>query len=130
MVNTGWGENLFLKDIWPKARHVAYFEYYYAAKGQDMGFDPEFPVRNEEVIWRLRVKNAHAAAAPSTWPTPPWRRPATSATPSRLGCGTGSTVIHDGIEAQDLRPDPAATIQVGSRRARALDRERFRSSPT
>src|SRR3712207_6597900 len=28
VVNTGWGENLFLKDIWPKAKHVAYFEYY------------------------------------------------------------------------------------------------------
>ena len=58
VVNTGWGENLFLKDIWPKARHVAYFEYYYAAKGQDLDFDPEFPVDNEEVIWRLRLKNA------------------------------------------------------------------------
>ena len=63
MVNTGWGENLFLKDIWPKARHVAYFEFYYAAKGQDVDFDPEFPVRNEETIWRLRVKNAMQLAA-------------------------------------------------------------------
>jgi glycosyltransferase involved in cell wall biosynthesis len=58
VVNTGWGENLFLKDIWPKARHVAYFEYYYHAKGQDLDFDPEFPVTNEEVIWRLRLKNS------------------------------------------------------------------------
>jgi hypothetical protein len=58
VVNTGWGENLFLKDIWPKARHVAYFEYYYHAKGQDLDFDPEFPVTNEEIIWRLRLKNS------------------------------------------------------------------------
>ena len=86
VVNTGWGENLFLKDIWPKARHVAYFEFYYAAKGQDVDFDPEFPVRNEEVIWRLRVKNAMQLGA-STWPTPPSRRPATSATPSRRMSG-------------------------------------------
>src|SRR5215207_5926044 len=39
VVNVGWGEGLFLKDIWPKARHVAYFEYFYAAEGQDVGFD-------------------------------------------------------------------------------------------
>ena len=40
VVNTGWGENLFLKDVWPHARHVAYFEYYYAATGQDVTRSP------------------------------------------------------------------------------------------
>jgi hypothetical protein len=58
VVNVGWGEGLFLRDVWPKARHIAYFEYFYAAEGQDLGFDPEFPVRNEETIWRLRLRNA------------------------------------------------------------------------
>jgi hypothetical protein len=63
VVNTGWGENLFLKDVWPNARHVAYFEYYYAATGQDVDFDPEFPIQNEETIWRLRLRNATQLAA-------------------------------------------------------------------
>ena len=90
VVNTGWGENLFLKDIWPKARHVAYFEYYYHAKGQDLDFDPEFPVTNEEVIWRLRLKNsmqlgaldaADLAVAPD--PLPARHVPDLSARPAR-----------------------------------------------
>lgn len=113
VVNTGWGENLFLKDIWPKARHVAYFEFYYAAKGQDVDFDPEFPVRNEEVIWRLRVKNAMQLAALDVADA--------AVAPTRYQRDTFPTyfrdridIIHDGIEAQDLRPDPAATIQIGS----------------
>src|SRR5215203_1486331 len=112
VVNTGWGENLFLKDVWPKARHVAYFEYYYHAKGQDLDFDPEFPVTNEEVIWRLRLKNsmqlgaldaADAAVAPTRYQRdtfPAYLR-------DRLA------VIHDGIDTDKLLPDPNVRIQLG-----------------
>ncbi|MGO4573584.1 glycosyltransferase [Microvirga sp. 2TAF3] len=112
VVNTGWGENLFLKDVWPGARHVAYFEYYYAAKGQDLDFDPEFPVTNIETIWRLRAKNAmqlgaldaaDAAVAPTHYQRntfPPYLR-------DRLA------VIHDGIDAQNLKPDPKVGIRLG-----------------
>lgn len=112
VANTGWGENLFLKDVWPRARHIAYFEYYYASEGQDIGFDPEFPLRSEEVIWRLRIKNmqqlaafdvADAAVAPTRWQRdtfPAYLR-------SRI------TVIHDGIDTQAVRPDPAAAVRFG-----------------
>jgi len=112
VVNTGWGENLFLKDVWPKAKHVAYFEYYYQAKGQDLDFDPEFPVTDEEVIWRLRLKNsmqlgaldaADLAVAPTryqrdTFPTYLHDRVA---------------VIHDGIDTKRLVPNPTIGIQIG-----------------
>jgi glycosyltransferase involved in cell wall biosynthesis len=113
VVNTGWGENLFLKDVWPEARHVAYFEFYYAAKGQDVDFDPEYPVRNEEVIWRLRVKNAmqlaafdasDAAVAPTRYQRdtfPPYLR-------DRI------EVIHDGIDTGALRPDPSVSLRIGT----------------
>jgi glycosyltransferase involved in cell wall biosynthesis len=113
VVNTGWGENLFLKDIWPDARHVAYFEYYYAAKGGDVDFDPEFPVRNEEIIWRLRVKNAMQLAAfdaadAAVAPTRYQRDTCPAYLRDRI------EVIHDGIEAERLTPDPQATIQIGA----------------
>lgn len=39
----GWGEALFVKDVWPDARLLCIFEYYYHARAQDVGFDPEFP---------------------------------------------------------------------------------------
>jgi hypothetical protein len=38
----GWGETIFLGEVFPKARQVAYAEYYYRAHGGDVGFDPEF----------------------------------------------------------------------------------------
>lgn len=112
VVNTGWGENLFLKDVWPEARHVAYFEYYYAAKGQDLDFDPEFPVTDAETIWRLRIKNAmqlgaldaaDLAVAPTQYQRdtfPPYLR-------DRVA------VIHDGIDAQHLKPIPGISVQLG-----------------
>src|SRR3954470_21976201 len=36
----GWGEGLFLRDVWPEARMLYYYEYYYASAGGDVGFDP------------------------------------------------------------------------------------------
>jgi glycosyltransferase involved in cell wall biosynthesis len=113
VVNTGWGENLFLKDVWPDARHVAYLEYYYAAKGQDVNFDAEFPLRNEEVIWRLRAKNAMQLAA--------FDAADAAVAPTRYQRDTFPAylrdrieIIHDGIDTENLRFDPAATIQIGS----------------
>jgi len=112
VVNTGWGENLFLKDIWPGARHVAYFEYYYHAKGQDLDFDPEFPVTNEEVIWRLRLKNAMQlgaldAADLAVAPTRYQRDTFPAYLRDRIA------IIHDGIDTKRLTPDPAVGLQIG-----------------
>ncbi|MGO4705017.1 glycosyltransferase [Microvirga sp. 2MCAF38] len=121
VVNTGWGENLFLKDVWPNARHVAYFEYYYQAKGQDLDFDPEFPVTNEEVIWRLRLKNsmqlgALDAADLAVAPTRYQRDTFPTYLHDRIG------IIHDGIDAQTLVPKPDIAIKIGTKGPR-LDRK-------
>ena len=42
VANPGWGESLFLKDVWPQARMLALIEFYYSAHGLDFDFDPEF----------------------------------------------------------------------------------------
>jgi glycosyltransferase involved in cell wall biosynthesis len=121
VVNTGWGENLFLKDVWPNARHVAYFEYYYAAKGQDLDFDPEFPVPSMETIWRLRIKNAMQLGALDAADI--------AVAPTRFQRDTFPTylrdrlaVIHDGIDAENLKPNPDAWMKLGKDGPR-LDRD-------
>ena len=53
----GWGESLFLKDVWPDARLGIYCEFFYHPHGADVGFDPEFPPRDEGEVCRLRLKN-------------------------------------------------------------------------
>ena len=102
VAHPGWGESLFLKDVWPRARLLLYSEWYYPLQGADTGFDPEFSAPGEEAICRLRVKNAHnllsfeeadAAVTPTRWQWsthPAWFR-------ERV------RVIHDGIDTGFVR---------------------------
>jgi glycosyltransferase involved in cell wall biosynthesis len=55
----GWGETLFLKEIWPETPLLLYQEFFYNTVGYDHGFDPEFQtVINWESGARTRMKNA------------------------------------------------------------------------
>ena len=38
----GWGETLFLKEVWPDARLLVYAEFFYRSRNLDTDFDPEF----------------------------------------------------------------------------------------
>ena len=54
--HSGWGETLFVKDIFPDVPLLANFEFYYHSHGVDVGFDPEFvSIFNEPS--RLRTRN-------------------------------------------------------------------------
>ncbi len=102
----GWGEPLFLKEVWPKARVLLYCEWYYPLHGADTDFDPEFTRPDEESICRMRTKNAHnllcyemadAGLSPMHWQAsthPAWFR-------DRI------QVIHDGIDTRQVRPASA-----------------------
>jgi len=98
----GWGEALFLQDVFPEARIVLYCEYFYRAQGGDMGFDPEFPATAEKQL-RLRVMNApllmaldasDVGMAPTLWQQ------------SRFPVvyRSGIRVIHDGIDTDLVAP--------------------------
>jgi len=44
VAHPGWGESLFIKDVFPNVPLLNYFEYYFNPKtGGDIGFDPEYP---------------------------------------------------------------------------------------
>jgi glycosyltransferase involved in cell wall biosynthesis len=106
----GWGEALFLKDVFPAAKLLLFCEFFYRARGADMGFDPEFPP-NAEKLLRLRVMNApllmslEAAdwgVAPTQWQ----RRQFPSGYASRM------SVIHDGVDTDAVCPDGNARFHV------------------
>lgn len=109
----GWGETLFIKEVWPKAKLGIYCEFYYHVKGADTGFDPEFPDLDPGTPCRLRMKNANsllhfdiaeAGISPTHWQASTFPR----AFRDKI------TVVHDGIDTDHLRPDDSVFVNVGS----------------
>ena len=106
----GWGETLFLKDIWPDVPLVLFAEYYYRGRGSDVGFDPEFDkgldsilrARARAGVHLLALEAADAAYAPTRWQKAQFP----DAYQGRI------EVIHDGIDIDRLRPDPGARVTL------------------
>ena len=42
LAHPGWGESMFLHDLWPAARIGLYCELYHHAEYPHLNFDPEF----------------------------------------------------------------------------------------
>jgi len=130
VAHPGWGETLFVKDVWPQTRLLSFLEFYYAACGTDMGFDPEFSRKAESAgdlgqlaeDARLRVKNANnlLALEAMDWGLCPteWQK---STLPAAFRDRV--SVIFDGIDTDFVRPDPAAqfTLNPGARVVKAGD---------
>jgi hypothetical protein len=55
--HNGWGEILYVKDVWPQTPLLGYFEFFYRPSGSDIDFDPEFPPE-ADIAMRLRTRNA------------------------------------------------------------------------
>lgn len=111
VAHPGWGESLFLQQVWPQARLGIYCEFFYRADGADTGFDPEFGKPEADNACRLQMKNAnyelhfgraHAGIAPTHWQASLFPEPFAS----RIA------VIHDGIHTDLIKPDPHASIRV------------------
>ena len=106
--HTGWGELLFVKDVWPGVPLLGYFEFFYRFSGSDLDFDPEFlPVPEDAMRIRMRnssnLLNLHAADWGHT-PTK-WQRDQYPAEYHHR-----ISVIHEGIDTDRVRPDPTARL--------------------
>jgi len=55
--HSGWGPTMFIKDVFPRAKLLCYFEWFYNADGSDVGFDPSEPLTPDDKL-RVRIKNA------------------------------------------------------------------------
>jgi glycosyltransferase involved in cell wall biosynthesis len=114
IAHPGWGESLFLKDVWPSAKLGIYCEFYYHASGADVGFDPEFPAKDEGDVCRLRLKNinnllhflvADAGLSPTHWQASTFPEPFRSKI----------TVVHDGMDTDAITPNPNISVILNGR---------------
>ncbi|MEI8102117.1 MAG: glycosyltransferase [Chlorobium sp.] len=109
LAHPGWGESMFVKDVWPLAKLGIYCEFYYHSFGADIGFDPGFPLKNEGETCRLHLKNlnnllhfqvADAGISPTEWQASTFPEPFRS----RI------SVVHDGIDTGMVAPDPGISM--------------------
>ena len=106
----GWGEAIFLKDVFPTTPLLLYGEFFYSPHGADVGFMPDEPVTVQTAM-RVRAMNAPLLMAmqaadwgisPTRWQRdrlPSWFRERTS-------------LVHDGVDTATCRPDPDATFTL------------------
>jgi glycosyltransferase involved in cell wall biosynthesis len=106
----GWGESLFLKDIFPTAHVIVHCEFYYHGQGSDMNFDPEYPADIDGLL-KVRIKNStqlqamvasDAGISPTQWqksqyPSVFWPK---------------IHVCHDGIDTDKVCPDRGAVLTL------------------
>jgi glycosyltransferase involved in cell wall biosynthesis len=112
--HNGWGEILYVKDIWPHTPLLGYFEFFYRPSGTDVDFDPEFPAEPDAAV-RLRTRNALNLLGldAADWGQSPteWQR---SQYPRRYW--DRISVVHEGIDTDLVRPDPTARLWLSSGR--------------
>ena len=109
--HSGWGETLFLKEVWPEAKLLVFAEFYYRGHGADTGFDPEFQVAgfDQSMIAQSRaaymaqaLAHADGGVSPTEWQAsthPPLLR-------------KHLEVIFDGVDCDRLAPNPDATFTL------------------
>lgn len=107
----GWGEMMFLKEVFPGVPQIQLAEYFYHSEGADSNFDPEFPARQLDSRIMVTAQNAQFAlsyidAAALVAPTP-----------FQAGLIPESFrpkvhVIHEGIDTAAIRREPRGELRL------------------
>jgi glycosyltransferase involved in cell wall biosynthesis len=112
--HNGWGEILYIKDVWPHVPLLGYFEFFYRASGSDVDFDSEFPPEADAAV-RLRTRNAINLMGLDAvdWGQSPteWQR---SQYPKRYW--DRIAVVHEGVDTILVKPDPSARLWLSGGR--------------
>jgi len=112
VVHPGWGEGLFLREVFPHTAIVNYCEYYYQAEGGDVGF---LSPADLDDLCRLRARNAQLLLALEAcdigWSPTHWQK---SRHP--LDLRHKIRVLPDGVDISQCRPDPDVAVQLPSGR--------------
>ena len=107
----GWGETLFLKDVWPATKLLVHAEFYYQARGADVGFDKEVYPNSLNADIRVRARSASLLLAMSAADR------AQTATRFQASVFPPDLrkkihVVHEGINTDVCVPDATAIIQL------------------
>jgi glycosyltransferase involved in cell wall biosynthesis len=106
----GWGESLYIKDIYPDAPLLNYFEFYYKSVGSDVDFDPAREATLDDLC-RVRTKNCvnllsleacDRGISPTRWQRAQFPKEFIN----RIA------VIHDGVDMEAACPKANAALEL------------------
>jgi glycosyltransferase involved in cell wall biosynthesis len=121
LAHPGWGEALYVKDVFPRARLVSLFEFYYHASGVDVGFDkgPEgsgeadldlaATLASRNLLHLMNLERCDVGVSPTFWQRslhPETYQPKIS-------------VAHEGIDTTFMAPDKADRFTLADGRVLA-----------
>jgi glycosyltransferase involved in cell wall biosynthesis len=108
----GWGETLFVRDVWRDVPILLHAEFYYRGYGQDVGFDPETShpdptraallARARSAVMLQALTDASHGVAPTRWQA----RTFPDFLQSKID------VLHEGVDTDRVRPDAAASLTL------------------
>ncbi|ANH09167.1 glycosyltransferase [Shinella sp. HZN7] len=112
LAHSGFGDGLFLKDLWPQAKYMPYFEWYYHTYGSDSSFLDHGAPKKPNVELTIRMKNTailHDLAAMD------WGQCPTEFQKSQFPAHFREriSVLHDGVDTDYFSPNEAATFSIG-----------------
>ncbi len=109
--HSGWGPSLYVQELFPKAKLLCYFEWYYHAFGSDADFLPDSKMEYDDAS-RIRTKNVPVLMdlAHCDWGQIPTQFQA-SQFPDVFK--SKMSVLHDGVDTSFFKPDPKAEKKFG-----------------
>lgn len=106
--HSGWGPALYVREVFPDCRLVGYFEWFYRGGGADTAFlghgmspDDRCRVATRNAALLMDLAQCDAALTPTRFQCDQF--------PARLR--PLFTVLHDGVDTEFFRPDPAARFR-------------------
>lgn len=109
--HAGWGPGHFMKEVFPEAKLLGYFEWYYNAKGADFDFFPDVEHSFDDLC-RLRIKNCSLltdlmacdwGTAPTMWQ---WSQIPKEIRENKIN------ILHDGINTQYMIPEKGKKLVI------------------
>jgi len=113
IAHPGWGESLFIKNVWPDSKLISYMEFFYYSNDLDVDFDDEFEFEKNFLANKLTARNApivldlfHSDKV---------------VTPTQFQASLAPeyfkdkmSIIHEGIDTSVLRKDDDVKIEINN----------------
>lgn len=109
--HAGWGEALFIKEVYPQAILLDYFEFFYRTRGSDVGFDQEMQTPSLDGNCKVQARNSCHLLSMETadwgWSPTLWQA---NQFPDHFR--SRLSVIHEGIDTDVVKPNRDAVFEL------------------